>query len=141
MSSTTPQEATESKAQPTPGPWQAEVVSAGSCVGETHYVHQVVKDGHAYIVDCSVVKTGDVTTTPIGNGRVRKELVNPTGLGMPDPSPDARLIAAAPDLLKALKAFVTEMHTNPVYEESATNELLAAYEQARAAIAATKPQS
>jgi hypothetical protein len=98
----------------TPGPWEHDFASG-------------IRDGHAALIEYFVRRYGDDVA-------IAADIVNPD-TGTPSEA-NARLIAAAPELLEALEAFVA-WHSNPAMPH---NDIVEITEKARAAIAKARGQ-
>lgn len=104
----------------TPGPWRTRVIPAASGFEYTPYAHQVVIGNREFTVAHNDHRNYDkiekrelslkemLATQGLGDGGCATHEYFGVGSRKPDltPHPDARLIAAAPDLLAACEAGV-----------------------------------
>lgn len=112
----------------TPGPWTTRVIPAALGLKRTGYVHQVTIGGMDYTVAHHSHQNYDhIHKEDIGGGYARS-----IGIGRrePDltPHPDARLIAAAPDLYSTLERAIEHLK---FHNEAVANECRAALRVAR----------
>ena len=104
----------------TPGPWLAQVIVASVGLGVNGLAHEVVKGGVSYAVAFTDEITGDVVSEDApehGPGYVRSKVVNLRASAR-EIHPDAKLIAAAPDLLRTLRNLVDVMESDYGYSAS-----------------------
>lgn len=123
-----------------PGPWSVVVEPASVSIDETSYSHQVVIGKHTHTVAITTHQNYDaVHETPLWNGCSRF-----VGVGRRDPDltphPDARLIAAAPELYDVLKA-ITDCYGVGFSPEKFCEHVREFMEQGRAALAKARGET